>query len=401
MQEESVRKDDERSVSRLVLGFDGGCGTCFELAKRIDREVGDKLEVQNLRDERVMTWREETLGKDAPWAPTLFEVSGRGVRAWTGWRMGIVLSRSLGASGTWRVMKALGEMNTPREIKDSIPSRVAARMSRGQFLKGVGGTALAFSVLSATDQLISPAEAAGAKKLSGDELEKVGRAVAGRGDLRNVLGAAWANGIKRGTVRFKSCQNGDCVVIIGSGSCSYRRVNGSLEIEGNCSAIRAARHTLSDGSSRIAVSYQMSNRRVAHYHAYANTKRRTKTESILWKYDGGARKYRRDRSSHNGRPDKPVPRMGAMESNVAARSSSDPCGGCPTNEPSTGNYFLEQTLESVDPYCLSDLCGACSYAKAPPVIFACALTLCLAGTFTACSTYFDECYYCAGGGPVE
>lgn len=35
---------------KLVLGFDAGCLTCSELAKRIEERVGDKIEVRSLKD---------------------------------------------------------------------------------------------------------------------------------------------------------------------------------------------------------------------------------------------------------------------------------------------------------------------------------------------------------------
>jgi hypothetical protein len=64
------------------------------MVERIKERVGDKLEVMSLRDPQVQEWREKALGQDAPWAPTLFEVNGSEVRAWTGWWMGAQLSAS-------------------------------------------------------------------------------------------------------------------------------------------------------------------------------------------------------------------------------------------------------------------------------------------------------------------
>jgi murein DD-endopeptidase MepM/ murein hydrolase activator NlpD len=159
----------EREVParRLVLGFDGGCSACGELARRIDGRLAGKLEVRNLREPRVEEWHREALGQDVPLAPTLFEITSEGdqkeeVRAWTGWRLGANLGRFLGPADTWRVMQALGEVS---EAKGSPASSVATTadrlgLTRGQFLKGVGGTAVAMSVLSSTGRLASPALAA-------------------------------------------------------------------------------------------------------------------------------------------------------------------------------------------------------------------------------------------------
>lgn len=61
---------------RLVLGFDAGCTTCSDLAKKIEERVGDKLEVRSLYDPQVEHWRRQVLGEDVPWTPTLIEVNG-------------------------------------------------------------------------------------------------------------------------------------------------------------------------------------------------------------------------------------------------------------------------------------------------------------------------------------
>ena len=157
------------ATGKLVLGFDAGCGTCSDLAGRVQERVGDKLSVENLNDLQLIAWREEALGKDAKWAPTLFEVDGdKVIHAWTGWKMGWALSRKLGPATTWQVMQALGEVGAAPRIEDSpivekLPERAVeavAGVSRGQFLKGLGGAAVAMSVLSGTDLLAAPANAA-------------------------------------------------------------------------------------------------------------------------------------------------------------------------------------------------------------------------------------------------
>ncbi len=78
-----------RPGRRLVLGFDAGCFTCSELARKIEDAVGEKLEVRSLNDPMMDHWRKEVFGEEAPWAPTLIEVEGGTVRAWTGVRMGV------------------------------------------------------------------------------------------------------------------------------------------------------------------------------------------------------------------------------------------------------------------------------------------------------------------------
>ena len=126
----------------LILGLDAGCMTCSELAHSIEEAAGGRLEVRSLHDPQVEHWRKQALGENAPWAPTLIEVEGAKVKAWTGLRMGLVLSRKLGPVTTWRVMQALGEVRqTPESGKVGV-------LDRAQFLKGLGGAAVAMSILS-------------------------------------------------------------------------------------------------------------------------------------------------------------------------------------------------------------------------------------------------------------
>lgn len=135
---------------RLVLGFDGGCMACSDLARRIEEQVGDRLEIRSLREPQVEEWRERALGKGASWAPTLIEVKGSRLRVWTGWQLGINLSRSLGPIATWRVLQVLGELDVVSRANESSAETAVASISRARFLKGVGGMAVAMSLLAGT-----------------------------------------------------------------------------------------------------------------------------------------------------------------------------------------------------------------------------------------------------------
>lgn len=190
-------------TSKLVLGFDGGCATCGDLAAKISEGVGDKLEVRSLRHPQVEHWRDRALGKDAPWAPALFEVvSDDEVKAWMGVGLAVKLARVLGPLSTWRVMQALGETGKPGATSPGGSTRAAeiaaAGVSRGQFLKGMGGSALALGVLAGVG---APAQAAPEEEVDFDELteafaaiEEIPDSVIRRGDravrqwLRRRLG---------------------------------------------------------------------------------------------------------------------------------------------------------------------------------------------------------------------
>lgn len=149
---------------RLVLGFDAGCVTCSDLAKRIEEVVGGSLEVLSLYDPRVAHWREQALGKDTPWAPTLIEIDGGKVKAWTGLRMGANLSRALGPVATWRVLRVLGDARGVGGAvvrSEASDGPVAEGISRRQLLRGgLGGAVVGMSILSSAGPLASRAAAA-------------------------------------------------------------------------------------------------------------------------------------------------------------------------------------------------------------------------------------------------
>lgn len=184
----------QRNGRRLILGFDAGCLTCSELAKRIEEQVGDRLEIRDLRDPDVTRWIEQALGKEARWAPTLIELSRGKIKGWTGPSMGLALSRRLGVESTWRVIKALGASEEP----DKTPTRTGPGFNRAQFLRGLGGTALALSVLTGTDIFVKIANAAewvhplnrrrviSSKRLKGEALRQAISKAHSSKDVENV-----------------------------------------------------------------------------------------------------------------------------------------------------------------------------------------------------------------------
>lgn len=139
--------EEVATQKRLILGFDAGCGTCSDLAQRIEEQVGDKLEVKSLSDPQFEHWHKREMGKDAPWAPTLVEVDGGKTKVWTGPAMGLALSRKLGPVATWRAMQVLGDIRAA--ARQDRPN-MGSVLSRSKFLKGMVGTvaALTFMVSS-------------------------------------------------------------------------------------------------------------------------------------------------------------------------------------------------------------------------------------------------------------
>ena len=137
------------TTRRLILGFDAGCASCSDLARRVEETVGNKLEMLSLHNPQVEQWRRQALGENAPWAPTLIEIEGTNVKAWTGLRMSAALSRRLGPVATWRLMQVLGEPDAAHGTEIPGSDREAGSISRGQFLKGLASGLAALAILPA------------------------------------------------------------------------------------------------------------------------------------------------------------------------------------------------------------------------------------------------------------
>lgn len=308
-----LKRVDKESpnATRLVLGFDGGCLSCSMLAEHIKEQVGDKLEIKSLRDPQVQGWRKETLGEDAPWAPTLVEVHGEEAsRAWTGLRMGAALTRRLGPADTWRVMQAIGEMRPTKE------SLIPGGFSRGQFLTGVGGAALAMTMLSGTGKLARPAAAHGDhREFKGSDLVDRARNKSDAQDVVNIVQASaiddnWNKRMQTAEVIRKCYNDGPCAIVFATGdNCVLEKVgNDKFDTDGYCTIPRAVRHLNIEGGDNnvLVVAYAIPrDDRVIIYREWDNPirkdKARIKTEARLVRYQRDTKKFNLVRLSVNGK----------------------------------------------------------------------------------------------------
>lgn len=132
--------------ARWILSFDASCGRCREISSAVSRACDGKLEVLPLKHPDVCKWREQSLGFQAPWAPTLVRVHSDSVRAWTGRLMIIPLVRQLGPRSTIHVLRSLGEL---RGRVAGLPIRQVENgaLGRAQFLKLGAGVALVTGII--------------------------------------------------------------------------------------------------------------------------------------------------------------------------------------------------------------------------------------------------------------
>jgi hypothetical protein len=139
-------------MSEWILGFDAGCGLCSDVVERIGTVLGGEVSVAGLGDERIHELRHRALGPQASFVPTLLEVDGERVRAWTGPRLSLRLARLLGVRRSVAVARALDQAD------------VVVRGDRRAFLKAVPAVTLGAFLVSGG--LVAPAMAATGRRMS-------------------------------------------------------------------------------------------------------------------------------------------------------------------------------------------------------------------------------------------
>jgi hypothetical protein len=252
---------------RLVLGFDAGCMTCSELARRIEGQTDGKVEVRSLRDPQIEHFRKQALGQNALWAPTLIEIKGTRVRAWTGMKMGIVLSVHLGPVATWRTLQVLGELSASG-TRDPVPAR--AGMSRGQFMKGLGGAVVTLGALSGANNdpaAARPGAPEGFKSikrtdLHGEGLHSVAGEVAQRKDVTNIMDRTWAARLRKGKVA-PVAEDGEQAMLVEEAAPSSGHGVKTSRIK-----VKAARHKLANGTGMLAVGYELPDDKIVIYYEF-------------------------------------------------------------------------------------------------------------------------------------
>lgn len=386
---------------RLVLGFDAGCMTCSELARRIEERGENKIEILSLHDPQMKHWREQALGEDTPQVPTLVEIKGGVVRAWTGIRMGARLSRTLGPLTTWRLMQALGEANGDLNLVDSVAVNAISGLTRGQFLKGVGGAAVAISLLASVGKLPSSAEAANpvrVEEITGDELERVARRMAKRKDLMNVTDAEWRDSVRdRPVIKTNDAGKKVHAIDFGEGRVSF--ADGEFAYSGDMAIIKAARHELPYGNSMIAVSYAMPRRnRLLAYFEYEKPvtlpkdRAKTKTEALLYRQEGDELVL--EKASSNGRSQVLLQEEGTSSSLASRRAGCLPDRRCNSPCDTVYGYSRCHRLKSIG--CVAYQCRACAISCFGGVLLcaACALVICSVGVIVECCRGGYGCKRC-------
>lgn len=98
-------------MERYLL-FDSGCSTCTKIAHAIEAETDGWLTAHHLGDPEVQALLKRAR-PDYSWEPTLLEVDGEQVRAFTGLAMRVRLIVGLGPQRAWRVARLVRRAGVP------------------------------------------------------------------------------------------------------------------------------------------------------------------------------------------------------------------------------------------------------------------------------------------------
>lgn len=201
----------------LYLGYDANCMKCSSIASRLEAEFGDRISLLPLKSREMTLWREELLGRDAKWAPTLVRISGGQRKAYAGWHMGPPMSKELGPKGTLRVLSILGgdQLDSSRSGTNRNTNR-STKIPRELFLKGgavVAGLALVAG--RAKPALANPGTppkptstgVSSSTELSGDELMAEVRLHLESTDLANVASSEFISSSASGITTLKDIPN--------------------------------------------------------------------------------------------------------------------------------------------------------------------------------------------------
>lgn len=152
------------SETEWILGFDGGCTTCIGMAQKVETISEGKISTISLYHPEAQLWRAKTVGINSPWVPTLFEIKGEKVKAWTGLGMTLQFIKLLGVKKSWKVIGAIGQVDEPSQSSSA---------QRRNFLKAFsGGLAATVVIAMGGRSMANPALDESAGKITAELADK-------------------------------------------------------------------------------------------------------------------------------------------------------------------------------------------------------------------------------------
>jgi hypothetical protein len=332
--------------------------TCSRIAEDAAAASGGRLEIMNLSSPEMVNWRTRALGDTPPWKPTLVELTDKGASVHIGPAMGLALIRSLGAVGSWAVLKAIGKL---RQQGGDAHRGPESGPSRSIFLRGLTGAALGISILAGSG---NPAvAAAGSRKVRNNHWFDSVESVAKEQLSPERAVTAWQKAA--GTQNFAKLSALPALTTAASPSMpeGVRGVSCETELVDG-PTVRGAIHRLKSGGTMTALALVDEDRMIVTYEVVSKSgtiRRLTKVHEVTGELtsrlvaeadDGVATDITALRASNdsgltpmaNGCPDCMSPRCDDMDWGCAAAC----CGSC-----RVGNFAIMMA-------CLAVFCPGCT-----------------------------------------
>lgn len=335
-------------MERFLL-FDSGCSLCTELAKAIERETDGRLKARSLREPEVKV----LLDRAQPnwrWEPTLLEVDGERVRAFTGLAMRTRLLMKLGLKRTWRIAKLAHQAGMPL---------MEFGIGRREFIKrGVALLAGLFLWQRGQWGPSAPPQQ-GPQDGTKHPFQRLRVKKSIRLDGAEVLA-------------FRETA---------SKSADVNYIRAHTAFDDNEAVVY--RHELVDGNTLWAVAFPVKDKGFVLYHILARPVERLKSQALYYTVKGETASLQV--ASVNGRG-MTVPSLGG----ATIQSACDGCDGI--------NFTFDcNACVSINWACVAELCGGtcvpvCSGAG--PLAWACLVACCGLAVFACCSYWGPTCCSC-------
>ncbi|MEU6696400.1 hypothetical protein [Pseudonocardia sp. NPDC046786] len=350
-------------TDRLVLAFDATCGTCKRMAEAVRVHAYGVIDVVPLSHPEVVRQREDLLGPEPPWVPTLIDIADR--KAWTGLRLRTTLTRRLGVRKSVRMLAAIGAASAATQ-----PAK-PGELSRGEFFKAASLVVAGAAVVGIGGKVSGRlAEAAGTGPASSAIRSSTPMGTAQISsqfatsltaqDLRNVADPDLVDLLSSSRQASDHTLSKDYGVWTLS-EAGTTRLDAHTTVRGERAVVRATEHLSYSGARAVTTAIVVPSRSlVLTYEVSDGMGADVRTHAHAWNFDAKTGDMTLRAYSVNGshvealrnEPDAPL---------RASAQQADPCGGCDLVPGGTDRTLGSRCKGGVPYECAksSAACGAC------------------------------------------
>lgn len=264
-------------------------------------------------------------------------------------------------------------------------------------LGAAGGAGIVSGLGSPAAAASAPTASSEVEQITGKELGRLARTVAGHADVRNVMGPVMRETVRRGRI-VEVAEHGTSNAVITRGPVKTAKANGTRRLAENDVHVNAARHVLVNGNEMVAVAIVTAEGQALTYYEYAEAENGVKQKAELWNIVEKEDDFdlSLEEASYNGALSQPVPKTSG---DLVLAQSSDPCGGChcsSRSDPDPGYELGTECAYSPDVLnCVMSTagCAACKSCGSLYTCAACVLVFCSYALYVCCDGQ-EACVKC-------